>query len=54
MNKNGVALISGFNSSLFKMVISNKTDPYEALLEQLNSERYEPVKKVFMEYISNR
>ncbi len=43
-NDLGVALVSGFSPAIAKMVLSNKTDPYECLLEQLNSERYLPVK----------
>lgn len=42
-NELGVALVSGFSPAIVKMVLSNQTDPYECLLEQLNSERYAPV-----------
>ena len=42
-NEMGVALISGYSPALCKMVLSDKTDPYEALLEQLNTERYQPI-----------
>lgn len=42
-NDLGVALVSGFSTNIIKMVLSNKTDPYECLLEVLNSERYKPV-----------
>ena len=42
-NENGVALVSGFSVNIVKMVMSGKTDPYECLIEQLNSERYLPV-----------
>lgn len=45
-NKYGVALLSGFSVNLCKMVMSAKTDPYECLLEVLNSERYNAVEKV--------
>lgn len=41
---NGVALISGFSVNLIKMVMSNKLDPFEVLVDQLMSERYEPIK----------
>lgn len=44
-NDLGVALVSGFSPNICKMVMSGKTDPYECLLETLNSERYEPVRK---------
>lgn len=40
VNDNGVILVSGFSTNTFKMVMSNKTDPYQALLEVLNSDRY--------------
>lgn len=42
-NDMGVALVSGFSVNIVKMVMSNKTDPFEVLLETLNSERYAPV-----------
>lgn len=42
-NDLGVALVSGFSPAIVKMVLSNKTDPFECLLEQLNTERYQPV-----------
>lgn len=42
-NDLGVALVSGFSVNIVKMVMSNKTDPYECLLETLNTERYQAV-----------
>ncbi|OUM67242.1 hypothetical protein PIROE2DRAFT_5405 [Piromyces sp. E2] len=45
-NELGVALVSGFSPAVAKMVLSNKTDPFECLLEQLNSERYQAVEDV--------
>lgn len=42
-NELGVALVSGFSPAVVNMVLSNCVDPYECLLEQLNSERYAPV-----------
>ena len=42
-NDFGVALVSGFSVNIVNMVMSNKTDPYECLLEVLNSERYQAV-----------
>lgn len=39
-NDLGVALVSGFSPAIVKMVLSNSTDPFECLLEQLNVERY--------------
>ena len=44
-NALGVALVSGFSPNVVKMVMSGKLDPYECLLETLNSERYAPVEK---------
>lgn len=41
-NDLGVALVSGFSVNIVKMIMSGKTDPYECLLETLNSERYAP------------
>ena len=42
-NDLGVALVSGFSPAIVKMVLSNSTDPYQCLLEQLNTERYAAV-----------
>ena len=39
----GVALVSGFSVNIAKMVMSGKLDPYECLLETLNTERYQPI-----------
>lgn len=44
-NDLGIALVSGFSPSIVKMVLSNSTDLFECLLEQLNSERYAPVEQ---------
>lgn len=42
-NELGVALVSGFSVNIVNMVMSNKFDPYECLLDTLNTERYQPV-----------
>lgn len=42
-NENGVLLISGFSQNVLSMVMNGKTDPYEALIEELNNERYEAI-----------
>lgn len=42
-NEMGVALVSGFSVNICKMIMSGKTDPFECLLETLNSERYQPI-----------
>ena len=44
-NELGVALVSGFSVNVAKMVMSGKVDPFECLLETLNSERYAPVEE---------
>lgn len=44
-NDLGVALVSGFSQNVASMVMSGKLDPYECLMETLNSERYQPVQK---------
>ena len=44
-NDLGVALVSGFSVNVAKMVMSGQTDPYECLLETLNSERYAPIEE---------
>ena len=48
-NELGVALVSGFSVNVAKMVMSGKTDPFECLLETLNSERYAPVEQALKE-----
>ena len=44
-NELGVALVSGFSVNVVKMVMSGKTEPFECLLETLNSERYAPIEE---------
>lgn len=44
-NELGVGLISGYNQSLLKMVMSQKLDPYEIIIEQLDAPRYDLVRK---------
>ena len=44
-NDLGVALVSGFSPAIVKMVLSNSTDPYDCLLEQLNDKRYDVVEE---------
>lgn len=45
-NELGVVLVSGFSPSVVQMILNGKTDPYEALKELLNSERYQPVEEI--------
>ena len=42
-NENGVLLISGFSQNVLSMVMNGKTDPYEALVEELEKERYSAI-----------
>lgn len=39
-NEMGVVLVSGFSVNICKMVMNGQTDPYDCLVETLNSERY--------------
>ena len=50
-NDLGVALVSGFSPAIVKMVLSNSIDPYECLLEQLNTERYQQVEDAVKDII---
>ena len=47
-SKAGVILLSGFSQSLMEMVISSELDPYKALVNVLNKERYAIVDKVIV------
>ena len=42
-NELGVTLVSGFSQNVLKMVMSNKFNPYEVLIETLDSERYNSI-----------
>jgi hypothetical protein len=42
-NEAGVALVSGFNPTIASMIFSEKLDPYEIIVEKLNSVRYESI-----------
>ena len=48
-NDLGVALVSGFSVNVAKMVMSGKMDPFECLLEVLNSDRYAPIERALKE-----
>lgn len=50
-NELGVALVSGFSVNIVNMVMSNKLDPYECLLDVLNTERYQPIEDIIKEVI---
>ena len=44
-NDLGCVLVSGFSVNTMKMVMSNQTDPLQALLDVINSERYAPIEE---------
>ena len=50
-NELGVALVSGFSPVVVKMVLSNKLNPYECLIEQLDAERYKPVEDMIKDLV---
>ena len=45
-NEAGVALVSGFSTTIFDMVLNNETDPLKILLNKLNTPRYLKVKEI--------
>lgn len=45
-NKNGVALVSGYSPAIAKMVFSAKIDPFEVLVDTLDSPRYNIVEQL--------
>ncbi len=44
-NDLGVALVSGFSTNIAEMVMNDKLDPLEILLDKINSKRYEKVEE---------
>jgi len=48
-NEAGVALVSGFNPTVYQMVLSDELDPYRCLLQQLNAKRYDAVEQALGE-----
>ena len=50
-NELGVALVSGFSVNVCKMVLSGELDPYKCLIEQLDTERYQPVEDAVKDFI---
>lgn len=48
-NENGVILVSGYSTAIAKMVLSDKTDPFDAIAEQVMSDRYAPVEEALKE-----
>lgn len=45
-NENGVALVSGFAPATIKMVLQEEADPYLAMMNVLNSDRYTSILNV--------
>ena len=43
MNEQGVTLVSGCNARLFEQVMCDSVDPYDFMLEIVNSERYQAI-----------
>ncbi len=50
-NELGVALVSGFSPTVVKMVLSNETDAYKILVEQLSTPRYDAVEAAVREVV---
>ena len=50
-NELGVVLVSGFSPNTIKMIMSNKLDPYECLLDQLNTERYQAIEDAIKDVV---
>jgi hypothetical protein len=50
-NEMGVVLVSGFSVNICKMVMNGQTDPYDCLVETLNSERYSPVDEKIRDFV---
>ena len=47
----GMILCSGYSQSQFKMIASNKTDPYEVILEALDAPRYAKIGELIQDLI---
>lgn len=45
MDDRGAIMVSGYSTNLLKMVLSDKTNPMDALLEQLNVPRYDVIEE---------
>ncbi|MDD3029835.1 MAG: DUF2828 family protein [Alphaproteobacteria bacterium] len=48
-NENGVVLVSGFSPAVVKMVLSGELDPYMAMMNVLESDRYDMVREAIKE-----
>lgn len=49
-NDLGVGLVSGFSPAVMNMVLSKKLDPWEILMEQVNSRRYDAVSEIVFDF----
>ena len=52
-NENGVILVSGYSPNILSMVMSDQTDPWLALKETLDSERYDCISDTLKSVRSN-
>lgn len=52
-NDLGLILCSGFSTNIVKMFMTGKTDPYDILIEAVNSERYNPVEQAIYTDFAN-
>lgn len=50
-NKSGVSLVSGFSTNTFRMVMSNKCDPMEILVDELMRDRYDEIEEAISELV---
>lgn len=50
-NDLGVALVSGFSTNIAEMVMNDKLDPLEILLDKLNTKRYEKITKILQKLL---
>jgi len=46
LNDNGLCFVSGYSTNILNMVLSGQLDPYQALVDVLNSDRYKPVEAI--------
>jgi hypothetical protein len=52
-NDAGVALVSGFSVNILNMVMGNSLDPYQLLVETLNTERYDTIEWAITDHNEN-
>ena len=49
--KNGVVLVSGFSPLIASMIYSQKTDPFDVLVEKLMTKRYNKIEELVKSYL---